>query len=121
MVESTQTKQAAEAIRSLFAAGVDEREIHELVTTIAIRERPSRHENDMEDLPIYDELPEGLIDVPAGAEKYGRSTDTIGMWIRRGRLQLYGRRRAAAPGGGYLVVSESGLADLAERAPRRNR
>ena len=35
MVESTQDDQKRlEAIRSLFAAGVDEREIHELVTAV---------------------------------------------------------------------------------------
>ena len=56
---------------------------------------------------VYDELPEGLIDLPTAAEKYGLNRQTLRHWVLNGRLHLYGRLRGSAPGGGFLVVNES--------------
>ena len=110
MADTTLTHSATQAIRSLAAAGVAEREIHQLVTDVYVQESPPLQEAvDVEDLPIYDELPEGLIDLPTAAERYKRPRDTFRTWIRRGHIRAVGRLRAASPGGGYLVVRESEL------------
>ena len=62
---------------------------------------------------VYDELPEGLIDLPAAAERYGVNRQTIHTWIRTGRLQSKGRLRASARGGGFHLLLESDVRDCA--------
>ena len=64
-----------------------------------------------DDLPIYTELPEGLIDLPTAARNYGCQLQRFYMWVRRGQLKAHGRLRASSPGGGYIVVSETELGD----------
>ena len=56
-------------------------------------------------LPFYDELPEGLITVSEACKKYRRSPRTLRRWWSNGYIRLMGRLRAPARGGGYLVVS----------------
>ena len=63
-----------------------------------------------DDLPIYTELPEGLIDLPTAARNYGCQLQRFYMWVRRGQLKAHGRLRASSPGGGYIVVSQTELA-----------
>ena len=118
MVESTQTIQAAEAIRSLFAAGVDEREIHELVNAVATETR-SNHDQDTkeDDLQVYDVLPQGLISLRKAADKYGYRVRTLYTWHYRGHVKAVARERAPASGGGYLAVKESELVAFM-KAPR---
>ena len=70
-------------------------------------------------LPLYDTLPEGLIDVPSARTKYGVPTPTLRAWIRKGRVTAVGRLKAPAPGGGFLVVNEEDL--LAYMNGPRNR
>ena len=67
----------------------------------------SKHE--LDELPIYDELPKGLIDLPTAGKKYGLNVRTIRGWVNKGKLEAAGRLRGPAPGGGYLVVSEDEL------------
>ena len=67
---------------------------------------------DDQELPIYTELPEGLIDLPTAQKKYGCTRSRFHNWVAKGHLKLHGRLRGPAPGGGYLVVCE---ADLARR------
>ena len=112
---------AAKAIRSLVVAGTPEGEIHQLVTSIAAEERGRGVATAGDDLPVYDVLPDGLIDLPSAAAKYNRSIYTIHGWIRYGRLRVVGRLRAPAARGGYLVVSESDLMRLNTDTPRRRR
>ena len=71
-----------------------------------------------DDYPIFTELPEGLITVPDAGRKYGISRRTIQTWIRTGRLELRGRLRGSARGGGYMLVDESDLV-LYMNTPRR--
>ena len=108
-----------QAIRSLVAAGVSAKEIHELVTTFAVETRGG--DVVVEELPVYDELPEGMIDVPSAARKYRRSTSTLRNWALAGRLRVVGRRRASAPGGGYLVFEEADVEEIDRQTPRRRR
>ena len=56
---------------------------------------------------VYTELPDGLIDLPSAAEKYGLHRQVLRDWVLKGRLQIYGRLRGSAPGGGFLVLKES--------------
>ena len=76
---------------------------------------------DVPEIPLFDELPDGLIDVPTAARKYGRSTGTLRVWARSGLLTVVGRLRASAPGGGYLVVREVDVAAIDKQRPRRSR
>ena len=75
---------------------------------------------DTEDV-IYErgELPEGLIDLPSAArkygEKYGVTQGAMSQWVNRRRVAKAGLMRAPAPGGGYLVVRESELVEYMER------
>ena len=122
MVESTQTIQAAEAIRSLYAAGLGEREIHELVNAVATEAKTTQpHSANGDGLKVYEVLPEGLIDAPSAARKYKRATGTLRNWVGNGRLEVVGRYLAPAPGGGYLVFREADVAELDEQTPRRKR
>lgn len=66
---------------------------------------------------IYDELPDGLIDLPTASEKYGLKRGTIRTWIIKGYLDCHGRLKNSARGGGYLVVSEGELLKYKD-APR---
>ena len=72
-----------------------------------------------DDLPIYTELPEGLIDLPSAARKYGYHLRTMYMWVRRDRLECRGRLRAPSRGGGYIVVSEHELKERMSTVPSK--
>ena len=61
---------------------------------------------------IYDELPEGLIDLQSAATVHGCNVRTLQSWVDRGVLKVHGKLRRSAPGGGVRLVSK---ADLAER------
>ena len=77
---------------------------------------PDNVRKDDRELPIYTELPDGLIDLPSAAKKHGGTVGQFRNWINRGRIKVRGRLRAAAPGGGFLVVSEPELIAYKELA-----
>ena len=105
-----------EAIGNAVAAGQTE---DELLAALQSKTGQNRHTNgvahDHSDVPsdveppIYDELPEGLISLPSVTRKYGLRARTVQDWVKLGRINLRGRLRGPAPGGGYLVVSEAEL------------
>ena len=70
------------------------------------------------ELPIYTELPEGLIDLPSAAKKYGIPGSTLRTWIQLGRLQRIARLKAPAAGGGYVVVRMADIEHCREN-PRK--
>ena len=133
--KSEQTVAARETIRGLYDQGLSEGELLQLVRTEAtvLNDRFARngaHVNDRVDvdpgqnetsLPMFDELPEGLIDLPAAASKYARSRHTLHAWVRQGRLPVVARLKGPARGGGFLLVSESAVVALLEDPPRRGR
>ena len=122
MVESAQTVEAAEAIRSLYAAGAEEREIHELVSAVAIQSKPDQDQAIVENgLMVYEVLPEGLISLPEAAKKYDRSIGTLHSWRRQGRIEAVGRLRASAPGGGYYLFRISDIKAVNAATRRRKR
>ena len=63
----------------------------------------------MRPYPVYAEVPEGCIDLPSAAKKYGLNIGTVREWVRQGRVAQVGRLKAPAPGGGYLLVNEKEL------------
>jgi predicted DNA-binding transcriptional regulator AlpA len=58
---------------------------------------------------VYDELPEGLIDLPSAMRKYSLKRPTLWSWVSKGHLQSYGRLRGSATGGGLILVNEEDL------------
>ena len=66
---------------------------------------------------VFTELPEGLIDLPSAARKYGISRSTLHNWIRGGHVKIQGRLKGSAQGGGFYVLEESELLAYME-APR---
>ena len=64
---------------------------------------------------VFTELPEGLIDLPSAAKKYGINQRTMYNWVHRGRVKARGRLRAPTTGGGYLAVCEDELVTFMER------
>ena len=61
--------------------------------------------NDKE-LPIFTELPEGLIDLPSAQKKYRCTRARFQNWILKGQITVRGRLKGPARGGGYLVFTE---------------
>ena len=59
------------------------------------------------DLPIYTEMPEGLIAVPAAAEKLGIPTQRLNEWVRSGILSRMGYLRDDGQGQSALLVVEA--------------
>ena len=72
-------------IRDAFAKGVPSGDIQELVSTIVVDEQ---RDDSQREVPIYDEIPPGLVTSEEAAKKYGISTSTIRTWVDRGHLAL---------------------------------
>ena len=123
MIKSDQlAEDLREAIGVALAAGVSENEIVSMVATVAAdAEQPELPGFEDPGLPIYDELPDGLIDLPEAARKYGCSNALLHRWIDRGHLKEQGRLKAPARGGGYIVVYESELKHRLAKTPQIGR
>ena len=61
-------------------------------------------EDDCEVIYEPGEVPDGLIDLPSAAKKYGIPVRTLRTWVYLGRLPRRGRLKAPAAGGGYIVT-----------------
>ena len=72
-------------IRDAFAKGLPLRDIQELVSTIVVDEQ---RDDTQREVPIYDEIPAGLVTSEEAAKKYGISTSTIRTWVDRGHLAV---------------------------------
>ena len=72
-------------IRDAFAKGVPLGDIQELVSTIVVDEQ---RDDSQTEVPIYDEIPPGLVTSEEAAKKYGISKSTIRTWVDRGHLAL---------------------------------
>ena len=110
MVSSAE-QQFREAASIARASGLDELTLQSMVTEAY----NAPQVNDAEPAPtaevIYDELPEGLIDLPSACRKYGVNRHTANGWMRRGMLPRKGRTRA--PGGQLSVTDEAAFRQLA--------
>ena len=103
-------------IRDAFAKGLPLGDIRELVSTIVVDEQ---RDDTQREVPIYDEIPPGLVTSEEAAKKYGISTSTIRTWVDRGHLAVEACLKASARGGGKLLVSGSEL--NAQLASPRNK
>ena len=66
-------------------------------------------------------LPEGLIDLPSAAKRYGIRPRTLYEWVKRGKLPKCGRVRAKAPGGGYILTVEAEIVYCRDNPQKRGR
>ena len=66
----------------------------------------------VDDLPFYNELPEGMIPLPHAARKYGLPADRLRWWVRAKRLARMGYLRGGSPQGGYVLLVEAELVAL---------
>ena len=66
---------------------------------------------------IFDELPDGMIDLPSAAKKHRINRSTIRHWVKTGKVPCQGRIKGSATGGGYLLIYETDLIDYLS-APR---
>ena len=108
------------AISDAQARGVSRTEIARMVSTI--EPKPTRTPNPVPahaTEQIYDELPDGLIDLPTAAKRYGIPVKTLGMWVHRGKLPRRGRLKAKAAGGGYIVTEESAILHCRDNPRKR--
>ena len=110
------------AIEQARVEGLSFDDMAGMITAAAESERSGSpvHSAERNDV-IYErgQLPEGLIDLPSAARKYGEaygvSADAMRKWVNRGRVSKAGLLKAPAPGGGYLVVRESELLEYMQR------
>ncbi len=99
-----------------FAEMIAERIAHrtvenptDIVNLLVRAETPPKDEGAV----IYDELPDGLIDLPTASKKYGVKVRTAAGWWHRGLLPRIGKLRAPAAGGGYNVTVEDAFKEMA--------
>ena len=110
------------AIERARADGLSFDDLAGMVTAAADSERSGSplHSGEPGDtIYLRGQLPEGLIDLPSAARKYGEeygvSADAMRKWVNRGRVAKAGLLKAPAPGGGYLVVRETELLEYMQR------
>ena len=108
------------AISHAQARGVSRTEIARMVSTI--QNKPTHTPDCVSDdssEQIYDELPDGLIDLPSASKKYDIPVKTLGMWVHRGKLPRRGRLKAKAAGGGYILTEESAILHCRDNPRKR--
>ena len=100
----------AEAIAQMVAERVKARRVSDANDIVGVLDAPETTPEDAGAV-IYEpgKLPEGLIDLPSAAKKYGIKVATLRSWIQLGKLPRRGRLRAPSPGGGYVVTEEEAI------------
>ena len=125
--KSTLTEDLQNVLDQALRSGMDAKAITRMVAERALTLNdvarnglaPKTPPEDAGDV-IYEpgELPEGLIDLPSAAKKYGIKADTLRHWVYQGHVPMVARLKGPAAGGGYKVVR---LIDLEAhiRSPRK--
>jgi hypothetical protein len=117
-VKSTPNEALRGAIDQALRSGMDAGEIADMVAECTVNlqhmatddlaaDTPHKGQGDVRYEP--GELPEGLIDLPSAAKKYGIPGSTLRNWVQRRKLPRCGRLRARADGGGYIVTEEAAI------------
>ena len=116
-------EQLADTVDNAMSVGCSLGAIVEVVTN-RITAQVRQQENDVPELPdpsddyvlspdgtvkIYNQIPPGMVLVPTAAERYQCSVRTIRDWANSGRVEIKGRLRGRAGGGGMILLSESEL------------
>ena len=98
----------AEAIARMVAERIKATRVSDANDIVGVLDAPETPPEDPGAV-IYEpgELPDGLIDLPSAAKKYGIPIATLRMWVKREKLPNCGRVRAKAPGGGYILTIEA--------------
>ena len=118
--ESTLPNYLRTAVETALASGVSENEILSMVATVAAdAEQPELPGFEDEGLPLYTELPPGLIDLATAAKRYSRSPSLLRMWVYRGHLEERGRLRGPGQNGGAIVVCEQDLLERINAPPNK--
>lgn len=99
--------QTAQEIRALVNASIERAELLDTQEVSGLSPLPPTNGE-----VVYDQLPDGLIEMPRAAELYGVSPSTLRSWAHRGRLAVRGRLKASARGGGYLVFDKAEVAAM---------
>ena len=117
MATKAETTQATEGLRlaleEALASGLTHGDITTLVASAIKNSEDVGCQAPLPNLPtngkptVYRELPEGLIDLPSAAKKFGVNAKTLYHWVRTGKVRSFGRLRARSRGGGYVVVEEA--------------
>ena len=98
--------------RELLGSGYTKEDLDSLLTTApentGVQSHLPHFPDDDPDT-VYSELPPGLIDLPTAARNFSCPIGRIQNWVHRGHLASYGRLKAPARGGGYVLVSEREL------------
>ena len=95
----------AEAIARMVAERVKARRVSDANDIVGVLDAPETPPEEAGDV-IYKpgNLPEGLIDLPTAAKKYGIKPDTLRHWVYDEHVPMVGKLKGPAPGGGYKVV-----------------
>ena len=113
-------QQLGSAVASALKSGYDRTAIIRMVTSEI--ETQANHDLPHESAEVvYDVLPEGLIDLPSAAKRYGCATARLRTMVHRGKLTARGRLKAPAYGGGYVLLDESELAKVMANLPPKGR
>ena len=82
---------------------------------------PNSPSGDYEVIYPPDAVPDGLIDLPSAARKYGIPAQQLYMWVVRGKLPRMGRVKAPAPGKGYILTDEAMIPYCRDNPRKRGR
>ena len=111
------------AMTDALSSGITTKEILTMLQTVVAEQetdQPPLQESPEEGQDfVYEEIPPGMIALPVAARKYGRPITTLQSWVQRGHLPTYGRVKAPARGGGYILISESDLLDWIKAPPNK--
>ena len=64
------------------------------------------------DRAVYDEVPEGLVDLPTAAARHGVTRNALHKRLASGTLQSYGRLKGRSLGGGSPLLAERELLQI---------
>ena len=117
--QALQSGMDAEAIARMVAERIKVTRVSDANDIVGVLDATETAPEDAGDI-IYEpgELPDGLIDLPSAAKKYGISVVTLRSWVQRGKIPRRGRLRAPAAGGGY-VVTEMAAIEHCRNHPRK--
>ena len=112
----------AEAIAHMVAERIKATRVSDAKDIVGVLDAPETTPEDTGAV-IYEpgELPDGLIDLPSAAKKYGIPVRTLQSWVHRGRLSRRGKLRARSPGGGYTVVIAADIEYCRDHPRKRGR
>ena len=109
------TEDLRASMEAALASGLSRQDIIGMVNTVAKNGKQK----------IYEKLPDGAIDLPSAARKYGVNSETMRRWLDKGKVPVIGRLRGPAQGGGFLVMWEDDLVryinqPVPQGRPRKN-